>query len=98
MGAETRPHDGTVKIALRAIGTKPLERATLIRDGVEVKTFQGDGNHELSVVHNDTGLSSGTHWYYWRIVQEGTPPSYPGNVKVARGNLAWSSPHWVIVP
>jgi hypothetical protein len=98
MGEETRSRDGAVKIALKVTGTKPIEQATLIRDGAEVKTFEGGGNRQLSVVHNDTGLPSGAHWYYWRIAQEGTPPPYPGNVKVARGNLAWSSPHWVIVP
>jgi hypothetical protein len=98
VGGEIRSRDGAVKIALKAIGTKPIERATLIRGGVEVKTFEGSGKRELSVIYDDAGLPSGTHWYYWRIAQEGTPPSYPGNVKVARGSLAWSSPHWVIVP
>jgi hypothetical protein len=98
MGEETRSRDGTVKIALKVIGTKPIEKATLIRDGAEVKTFEGGGKRDLSVAYNDTGLPSGTHWYYWRIAQQRTPPSYPGNVKVARGNLAWSTPHWVIVP
>jgi hypothetical protein len=97
MGREVRAAEGTAEITLSVIGTRPIVTATLIRDGKEVKTFEGDGTQKLSAVYRDVQLPQGTHWYYWRIAQEGTPPSYPGNVKVARGHLAWSSPHWVKV-
>lgn len=83
-------------IALKAIGTRPIIMATLYGDGKEIKTYMGNGE-KLTVNHRIRGLKKGTHWYYWRIVQEGSSPQYPGNVKVARGNLAWSSPHWVVV-
>ncbi|NQT15565.1 MAG: DUF3604 domain-containing protein [Planctomycetes bacterium] len=96
MGQDLRADDGKVEITLSVVGTRPIVQATLIRDGEEVKTFDGDGNVRLSVEHQDT-LDPGVHWYYWRIAQEGASPRYPGNVKVARGHLAWSSPHWVTV-
>jgi hypothetical protein len=33
----------------------------------------------------------------WRIELEGASPDLPGNMKVAEGHLAWSSPHRVHV-
>jgi hypothetical protein len=95
MGCEVSAPDGRVEIVLSVVGTRPIVRATLLRDGEEVKTFEGRGTRKLSAVYEDENLSTGTHWYYWRIVQEGEAPAYPGNVEVARGPLAWSSPHWV---
>jgi hypothetical protein len=98
MGQETHVAEGQrVEIALSVIGTQPVESATLIRDGREIETYQGDGTRRLSVTYPDDGLSPGTHWYYWRIAQEGPSPDYPGNVMVARGPRAWSTPHWVSV-
>lgn len=97
MGRDLHARDGKVKITLSVVGTRPIVRATLIRDGEEVNVFDGDGTARLSAEHRDANLAPGVHWYYWRIAQEGTSPRYPGNVKVARGHLAWSSPHWVTV-
>ena len=97
LGNEVRANDGSAEITLSVTGTRPIVSATLIRDGREVATFEGDGAKHLSSVHRDTQLPPGTHWYYWRIAQQGSSPPYPGNVKVARGHLAWSTPHWVIV-
>jgi len=97
MGQETRSADGNVEIRLSVVATKPIVTATLIRDGEEIRTIEGDGTRNLSAVHHDADLAPGTHWYYWRIAQQGTSPNYPGNVKVARGHLAWSTPHWVTV-
>jgi len=34
---------------------------------------------------------------YWEIAQEGVSTPYRGNISVARGHLAWSSPHFVTV-
>ena len=98
MGREVRADDGRAEITLLAIGTRPITAATLIRDGKEVKTFTATGRKELRAVYKDEQLPKGTHWYYWRVAQEGQSPQFPGNVCVARGHLAWSSPHWVIVP
>jgi len=97
MGSETECPDGNVEITLRAVGSRPIVAATLIRDGGQIVTFDGDGRKDLTITHRDQGLSPGTHWYYWRIVQQGAAARYPGNLKVARGQLAWSSPHWVVV-
>lgn len=97
MGQETEVVDGKVRITLFAVGTRPIMGATLVRDGREVKTFPGNGARELRAVHEDDWLEEGTHWYYWRVAQEGKSAQYPGNVTCARGHLAWSSPHWVIV-
>jgi hypothetical protein len=97
MGQEAHSADGMAEIRLSVVGTKPIVSATLIRDGEEIHTIEGDGTDKLTAVHRDADLSPGIHWYYWRIAQQGTSPNYPGNVKVARGHLAWSTPHWVIV-
>ena len=97
MGREVFAADGNVEIVLSVVGTRPVVRATLIRDGQEVKTFEGNGSRRLSAVYEDADLPAGTHWYYWRVTQEGASPAYPGNVEVARGPLAWSTPHWVNV-
>ncbi len=97
MGTEVRSEDRIVEVVLDVIATKPIVEATLIRDGQKLKTFSGDGKKNLHVVFNDENLPKGTHWYYWRIAQEGESPLYRGNAKVARGHLAWSSPHWVTV-
>ena len=99
MGRETRIEAGAdVEIRLLAEGTRPIVKATLIRDGHEIGSFDGNGTDRLSVVHKDRDVSEGTHWYYWWISQEGDSTNYPGNVAVARGHMAWSSPHWVVAP
>jgi hypothetical protein len=97
MGREVAAPEGAAEIALSVVGSRPIEKATLIRDGEEIKVFAGNGTKNLSAVYRDAELPRGMHWYYWRIAQQGTSPRYPGNVKVARGHLAWSTPHWVRV-
>jgi hypothetical protein len=97
MGTEVHSPDGSIDIVLELIGTKPLVRITLFRDGKELKTFDGDGNRQIRLSFKDERLPNGTHWYYWRVAQQGQSPLYRGNAKVARGHLAWSSPHWIIV-
>ena len=42
-------------------------------------------------------MNFGFAWYYWRVEQEGSSKHYGGNVMVALGNLAWSTPNWVRV-
>jgi len=97
MGAVTKAVRGRVRLTLRAISTRPIVAAHLIRDGVEVKTFEGTGGRELCVEYEDSGLSKGTHWHYWRVAQQRAAPDLPGNLMVAHGHLAWSSPQWVVV-
>jgi len=98
MGQETTVTGGPVKLTLQAKGTRPLRRATLIRDGVEVKTLPAPaGALVASFEHVEADPPPGTHWYYWRVEQDGSAKHYGGNVMVALGNLAWSTPHWVKV-
>jgi len=98
MGEEVKAPSGVVEIKLTAIGTRPIASATLVCDGKEVETFRGTGQKEFHAVYRSKPLPEGTHWYYWHMAQEGRSPQFPGNVCVARGHLAWSTPHWVIVP
>ena len=66
-------------------------------NGKSVKSYRGGGQRELRAVFRSPRLSPGTHWYYWKVAQEGASPHYHGNACVARGHLAWCTPHWVIV-
>jgi len=97
MGRAVKARQGAVTMTLRVSGTRPIVSATLIRDGAEWKSFPGDGERELSIECEDRQLSVGTHWYYWRIAQQSATPDLPGNLMVAHGHLAWSSPLWVMV-
>jgi hypothetical protein len=98
MGQEARTAAGPVKLSLVAKGTRPLKSATLVRDGVEIKTLSAPaGALTATFEHADADALPGTHWYYWRVEQEGSSKHYGGNVMVALGNLAWSTPNWVRV-
>ncbi|HKJ69586.1 MAG TPA: DUF3604 domain-containing protein, partial [bacterium] len=87
---------GEVNLSLRVETTKPLVKATLIRDGDRIYEVEGNGSMTLSTTYSDTP-DPGFHWYYWEVQQEGDWPDYPGNMKVAEGHLAWSSPHRVMI-
>jgi hypothetical protein len=88
MGEAVRAAD-EVELTLQATSPKPIERAVLIRDGKEVYSAA------RAPARFSDRPGPGFHWYYWRIELQGSPPDYPGNMKVAEGNLAWSSPHRV---
>jgi hypothetical protein len=87
---------GPVDLTLNVRTPRPLVRAVLVRDGDEIITVPGAGRTSLQKTHSDTP-ATGFHWYYWRIEIEGTSPDYPGNLKVAEGHQAWSSPHRISV-
>ena len=87
--------DGEVELTLRVDAQRPIVRAVLLRDGDEIYVVDGEGN-SLATGHVDR-VGAGFHWYYWRIELEGESPNYPGNIKVAEGHLAWTSPHRVQV-
>ncbi len=97
MGQSVRAVENKITLTLDAIGTRPIESVTLTRNGEELKKFSAPGGCEFSVNYEDSGLVQGTHWYSWRISQQRAAPALPGNVSVAHGNFAWSSPHWVVV-
>jgi hypothetical protein len=96
MGQSVRAKN-RVTLTLDAIGTRPITSATLIRNGKELKTFPSAGRREFHTSYEDSGLPQGRHWYLWRVAQQHVAPTLPGNVSVAHGHLAWSSPHWVVV-
>ena len=74
-------------MAVRLIGTGG--KTLLMRDF--------DGQKEGRVEFSAENLEPGRHWFYWAVEQEGSSKQYLGNISVARGNLAWSSPHFVEV-
>ncbi len=94
----TRSEDGNVSLSLFVRGTSPVKKVRLIGTGGRtVANYEGNGTRELRIERELSGLSPGDHWFYWAIEQEGTSRQYTGNISVARGNLAWSSPHFVEV-
>ncbi len=97
MGGEAPAVDRRISLSLHAIGTRPLTRAVLIRDGQKVFAAPGNGQREINVEFTDEPVESGVHWYYWQVSQEIVAPVLPGNLMAAHGHLAWSSPHWVTV-
>lgn len=97
MGRETATAKD-VRLTLYAKGTRPIRRATLVRDGVDIHVISATGDaQEKNFEYVDAAPAPGTHWYYWRVEQEGSARHYGGNVAVALGNLAWSTPNWVRV-
>jgi hypothetical protein len=96
MGEEVTTADGRVRFELKVVGTQPIVSATLVYRGTPLKTFSGNGTPTLDVTFEHSGLGPGEHWYYWEIAQKGRSTHYRGNTAVARGHLAWSSPHWVM--
>lgn len=90
MGRDVRA-DGEVSLALDAVSPRKILRAVLVRDGREIHTAAS------GAARFTDRPGPGFHWYYWRVELEGEAPNYPGNMKVAEGNLAWSSPHRVQV-
>jgi hypothetical protein len=97
MGGESAA-SGPVRLTLFAQGTRPQRRATLIRDGADLRTFALDGPALTATLeHTDTTAAPGVHWYYWRVEEEGTSEHWGGNVATALGHLAWSTPNWVRV-
>lgn len=99
IGQEVTNKTGKAVLRLTAIGTRPITSATLIRNGKVVKKFTAPGDSkQFDVTFTDEELAKGTHWYYWRVLQDGVAPFLPGNVMAAHGHMAWSSPIWVTVP
>jgi hypothetical protein len=95
MGQETSVR-ADARLTLVAHGSRPIRQVTLIRDGENLKVFKlaGDGS-SAELEYEEKVTVPGTHWYYWRVEQEGVSQHYGGNVSTAFGNLAWSTPHWV---
>ncbi len=97
MGQSVQAVENRISLTLDAIGTRPITLVTLIRNGEELKTFPVPGGCDFRASYEDSGLTRGRHWYIWQVSQQRVAPALPGNVSVAHGHLAWSSPHWVAV-
>ncbi len=95
MGDEVTVKNSQVRLMLTAVGTRPITSATLVRNGVEVHRISGTDDCKFSGAFTDTDMPKGTHWYYWRVTQERDAPVLPGNLMVAHGHVAWSTPVWV---
>lgn len=83
-------------LTLRASGPRPIRRAVLVRDGVDVKHFPGDERLAIDLRHEEPIAPGRTSWFYWRLELAGPGSNYRGNVATAEGNLAWSSPLWAV--
>ncbi|HWB87389.1 MAG TPA: hypothetical protein VG675_24815 [Bryobacteraceae bacterium] len=95
MGEEVTA-SGDIRLTLTLRSPKRIARASLIRDGEVIHEAAPHEDSNLSTEFTDRP-KQGYHWYYWRIELEGESPQFPGNVKIAEGNLAWTSPHGVTV-
>ena len=73
----------------------PLFEVRLCRNGVEIHRVSGNEDRSFRVEHTDRRLPAGTYWYYWRVTQARDAPVLPGNLMVAHGHVAWSTPVWV---
>lgn len=97
MGDEVKATDGSITLTLQAIGTRAITKATLVRDGEVIHEVDGNNSRDFKTSYTDSGLTQGTHWYYWRVQQERPARVLPGNLMPAHGHLAWSSPNWIVV-
>jgi hypothetical protein len=96
MGGETIATKGQpARASIKVRSPVPVRRVVLVGDGAEIRSFPGEQRREIEFTHELTGLSPGAHWFYWRVETEGPNTEYPGNLALAEGNLAWSTPIWV---
>ena len=98
MGAETRVA-GRVAVACRVRAPRPVLRVALFRDGEQVME-QKVGKAEARLTLEDRP-EPGAHFYYVEISLDSLPRKPMGgrcgNLQVAQGDYAWSSPIWVTV-
>ena len=95
MGDKATVSNSRVRLTLSAVGTRAITSATLIRNGIEIHRVSGNEDRSFRVEHTDRRLPAGTYWYYWRVTQARDAPVLPGNLMVAHGHVAWSTPVWV---
>jgi len=76
------------KLTIKLIGTAPFKNVTLVKDDVEIKTWE-PGKAEVEITWIDPSPVAGkTSYYYFRGEQEkqGTETN---------GELVWASPMWI---
>ncbi|MFH1322035.1 MAG: DUF3604 domain-containing protein [Bacteroidota bacterium] len=85
MGEVTHMHSAEeIEIEGRVVGTSPIEKISIIRNGTVLKEImvRGETNHSFQL--KDEPLPPGEYYYYLRVKQ-------------VDGEMAWSSPVWVKV-
>lgn len=81
-----------MRVAVRS--PVPVRRVVLVIDGVETKSFPGEGRRDFTATHDLGAMAAGRHWGYWRVETEGPNTESPDNLALAEGNLGWSTPIW----
>jgi len=92
-GTTTEPPRAVAQV----IGGSGVRAVEIWRDGVVAYSVCGGGRPEVSFDWEDVDVGEGIHYYHLRVVLEGETPKLPHNSAPARGNMAWTSPIWVMV-
>ena len=91
--------EGKVTISCRVRAPRGVARIDLFRDGYKVLTQAASSR--LVTVDLADRPTPGVHFYYVEVTLRPTKRkpmgSRCGNLQVAHGDLAWSSPIWVTV-
>ncbi len=77
------PHTGKYVLRVNAGGTGPIARVALIHNESYAYQAPGNGRRDLQFTYTDPHPAAGENRYYVRVEQED-------------GNLAWSSPIWIV--
>ncbi len=73
---------------LHLVGTAPFARVVLVKDDVEIQTWE-PGKADVNLTWTDPAPETGkTSYYYFRGEQEKQP-------KESNGELVWASPMWI---
>lgn len=80
-GSEFEAKD-KVELKLKATGTSRIKQIQFIRNNAPLRT-ETPGKEQVELAFTDTLPQPGLNWYYARITQED-------------GEIAWSSPVWVV--
>jgi hypothetical protein len=70
-----------VKLRARVVGTRPLGKLELVKQGQVARTWTGT-SEDQTVEYEDAATAAGDVYFYLRATQ-------------ADGEMAWSSPVWV---
>ena len=81
LGAEV-PRAGLVRLGVHVVGTAPIERIAVVRNGTVVYAWKGNGP-EAEFTYEDMAPPDGRLYYYVRVEQKD-------------GQLAWASPIWIV--
>jgi len=79
------PHSGNYVLHVNVIGTGAIGRVALIHNESYAYFAPGNQKRDLQFTYTDPHPAAGENRYYVRVEQED-------------GNLAWSSPVWILAP